>query len=514
MSDNRQQQQQRHYKDGSDDAIIVECRCLNLVAHPDPPKGCHEGCMMCCGYCTPAVIALLIASLAIASDVYSLLLIVRNSRDAWRIAVCIFVFILTTSMCALVLWSFHAIVFSSPGFVPQDPWAYPPLYAGPSINSCDGATHVCVQSSQPSSARQPLLPQQPQQQHEGAALPPQASSPSSLAKQSPIALGPSRTHTASYALASASAEGASCPNPLYLRHEAPSPGGASVGETGNGAYAAPINVGNNGALDVGNCRDASDTRVAEASDSSRHSPYPPPSPHEQRVGRTYESAVSFVLSVEQEQHNPIQPTWPNPYTVTALDRGGKLRFCDVCHVYKPDGAHHCRTCRRCVYNFDHHCPFLNNCVGRNNYKLFIIFLLYSGVAAVLAACLMLVTIFVVDRDDIMIKAAWAIVPGLDIVLGFSLLMFYVQHRVLLCKGQSTLENLAAGGNGGFEDCLRSCKRPRLAPEQKAENARRRKEKTERHRRTLLGKESSLLRMYLPLPVRTDNTADETVPASI
>ena len=32
----------------------------------------------------------------------------------------------------------------------------------------------------------------------------------------------------------------------------------------------------------------------------------------------------------------------------------------------------CRQCNRCCEGFDHHCVWLNNCIGRSNYKSFFI----------------------------------------------------------------------------------------------------------------------------------------------
>jgi len=45
-------------------------------------------------------------------------------------------------------------------------------------------------------------------------------------------------------------------------------------------------------------------------------------------------------------------------------------YCNVCDVHVSPKAKHCSSCNKCVYSFDHHCIWLNTCVGGKNYRLF------------------------------------------------------------------------------------------------------------------------------------------------
>ncbi|CAM9359800.1 unnamed protein product, partial [Phaeothamnion confervicola] len=55
--------------------------------------------------------------------------------------------------------------------------------------------------------------------------------------------------------------------------------------------------------------------------------------------------------------------------------------CLLCSNIKPPRCHHCRVCRKCVLKMDHHCFWVDRCIGFANYKSYFLTLLYAALAS-------------------------------------------------------------------------------------------------------------------------------------
>ena len=63
-------------------------------------------------------------------------------------------------------------------------------------------------------------------------------------------------------------------------------------------------------------------------------------------------------------------------------------LCPDCEVIRTPRCRHCTLCLVCVDRYDHHCPWVNNCIGKGNFAQFYIF--------VIVQCLYLFSIVLVS----------------------------------------------------------------------------------------------------------------------
>ncbi|CAG9331368.1 unnamed protein product [Blepharisma stoltei] len=88
---------------------------------------------------------------------------------------------------------------------------------------------------------------------------------------------------------------------------------------------------------------------------------------------------------------------PKPILVPYNGSVIKLKFCQTCLIFKPPRCSHCSICDLCVEGFDHHCPWIGNCVGKRNYKDFMGFL--SSVSALTVVSFSINLSHIVDTYD-------------------------------------------------------------------------------------------------------------------
>ncbi|KAJ7113693.1 DHHC palmitoyltransferase-domain-containing protein [Mycena crocata] len=95
--------------------------------------------------------------------------------------------------------------------------------------------------------------------------------------------------------------------------------------------------------------------------------------------------VYTSLALGRNTHNipryplPDKDDLTEPYECVNLD--GDLATCIKCRgAWKPPRTHHCSTCGVCRMDFDHHCPWVGNCVTKSRMKTFLFMLLLAPIA--------------------------------------------------------------------------------------------------------------------------------------
>ncbi len=137
---------------------------------------------------------------------------------------------------------------------------------------------------------------------------------------------------------------------------------------------------------------------------------------------------------------------PPAYTSFTVKSSGDIRFCKKCQTKKPDRAHHCSSCKRCVLKMDHHCPWLATCVGLRNYKPFLLFLVYVSVFcwvcfAASAAWVWAEMGSAAQFQDTLMPVNYILLAVISGIIGLVITGFTAWHIMLATRGRTTIESL-------------------------------------------------------------------------
>lgn len=134
----------------------------------------------------------------------------------------------------------------------------------------------------------------------------------------------------------------------------------------------------------------------------------------------------------------------------------QLQWCETCKGYKAPRAHHCRKCGRCVMKMDHHCPWINNCVGHYNHGHFSAFLASAVCGCSLASVTLGMSLYYglnrswyhfygTGTEPVIVFSLWTLLAtlfGLGLAIGVVIavgLLFFFQMRAIL-RNQTGIED--------------------------------------------------------------------------